>query len=143
MAEVPVTRRRSGGQLATRRAQPAQPLQRLHQSLDTLFDRMWRGWLGPYERDFGSVRLWDFDVMENDNEVVVRAELPGFEETEIEVQVSNDVLTIKAQKEERAEGEEEFRSFFRSITLPSGTDADKARAVYHSAGCARNPSCLS
>src|SRR5207302_4480435 len=108
MARIATTQK--GAPLATRKERP---LQRMHRNLNALFDNMWRGWLGPYERDFGSMRLWDFDVSEKDHEIVVRAELPGFQENEIDVQLTNDVLTIKAQKEERGEGEEEFASFMR------------------------------
>jgi HSP20 family protein len=127
MAHISTTQKSSGGQLAAR---GEQPLQRMHQSLNTLFDRMWRGWMAPFDRDFASMRVWDFDVTENEKEIVVRAELPGFEENELNVQLNNDVLTIKAQKEERGDREEEYRSFFRSITLPSGIDVDKVRATY-------------
>ena len=107
-----------------------QPLQRVHESLNTLFDRLWRGWPGPIDRDLGSLRLWDLDVTGNDKEIVVRAETPGFDEKELNVQITNDVVTIRAEKEERGNGEEEHRTFFRSITLPAGIDAEKARAIY-------------
>jgi HSP20 family protein len=111
-------------------ARSEQPLQRMHHNLNTLFDRLWRGWLGPMDRDFGSMRLWDFGVTENDKEVVVRAEMPGFEEKEVNIEINNDVLTIKAEKEDSGAGEEEYHSFFRSMTLPAGTNADNAKANY-------------
>src|SRR5437762_2689667 len=114
MARISTSQKRSGSPLAVRRERP---LQRMHPNLNTLFDRMWSGWLAPFERDFSSMRVWDFDVSENDKEITVRAELPGFEENELDVQLTDDVLTIKAEKEERGEGEEEYRSYFRRMTL--------------------------
>jgi HSP20 family protein len=106
------------------------PLQRLARDFDTLFNRMWGGPLAPLDQDLDLVRVWDFDVSENDKEVVVRAELPGFEENEIDVQINNDTLAIKAEKEQKGDGQQEYRSFYRVVTLPSGIDAEKAQASY-------------
>jgi HSP20 family protein len=127
MAQIPATRSSQGGQLAARREHP---LERLQRDFDTLFNRLMGGWLSPFGQDVGSVRLWDFDVSENDQEVVVRAEVPGFEENELDVQLNNDVLTIKAEKEQKGNGREEYRSYQRSVTLPPGIDAEAARATY-------------
>jgi HSP20 family protein len=103
---------------------------RLQQDFDTLINRLWSSWLAPFDQDAGSLRLWDFDVSENDKEYVVRAEVPGFEENELNVQFNNDVLTIKAEKEQKENGKEEYRSFYRSVVLPPGINADKAQATY-------------
>jgi len=127
MAQLPANRRNQGGPLSTHREHP---LERLQRDFDTLFGRLWGGWLAPSPRDVESLRVWDFDVTENDREMVVRAEMPGFEENEIEVQLDNDVLTIKAEKEQKGDGQQEYRSFFRSIALPAGIEADKAQATY-------------
>jgi HSP20 family protein len=127
MAQNPTTQKNVGGQLAAR---GAQPLQRLHHGLNTVFDRMLSGWLAPFDRDLGSMRLWDFDVTEDDKEIVIRAEIPGFEENELDIQLNNDMLTIKAEKTERENGKEEYRNFFRSVTLPGGIDAEKVQATY-------------
>jgi DNA-binding NtrC family response regulator len=104
--------------------------QRLQRDFDTLFERLLGGRLAPFEQDFGSMRLWDFDVTENDKEIVVRAELPGFEPNELDVQFNQDVLTIKAEKQQKGDREEEYRSFYRTVTLPPGIKADKAQATY-------------
>jgi Hsp20/alpha crystallin family len=77
----------------------------------------------------GSVRLWDFDVTENDKEIVVRAEVPGFEPNELDVRLDNGMLTIKAEKEQKGDRQEEYRSFVRSITLPPDIDTEKAQAT--------------
>jgi HSP20 family protein len=126
MAQIPATRRNGGG-LATRREHP---LDRLRGDFDTLFDRLWSGWLAPYDQDLRNIRVWDFDVKENDQEIVVRAEIPGFKEDELDVQLNNDVLTIKAEKEQKGDGQEEYRSFFRTVMLPAGVNPDKVQATY-------------
>ena len=127
MAQLPASQRNQGGRLSTRREHP---LERLQRDFDTLFSRLWGGWPAPVAQDLETLRVWDFDVSENDKEVVVRAELPGFEENEIEVQLNNDMLAIKAEKEQKGDGQQEYRSFFRAVTLPPGIDADKAQATY-------------
>jgi HSP20 family protein len=127
MAQLPV-RRNQGGQLATRREHP---LARLQRDFDNLFGRLWGGWAVPFEQDFEPLRVWDFDVREDDKGFVVRAEMPGFTENEIQVQLNNNVLTIRAEKEQHEGGMEEYRDFERSVTLPQGTNAEGAQATYH------------
>jgi HSP20 family protein len=103
---------------------------RLQRDFDTLFGRLWGGGLGPFDQELQSMRVWAFDVTENDKEIVVRAEMPGFEENEIDVQLNQDVLTIKGEKEKKGDGQEEYRSFFRSVVLPPGIDPAKVQASY-------------
>jgi len=113
--------------MATRREHP---LERLHRDFDTLFGQLWGGWLTPTEQEFETMRVWDFSIKENEQELVVRAEVPGFEENELDVQINQDVLTIKAEKQQKDEQHTEYRNFFRAITLPPGIDAERARAMY-------------
>ena len=78
------------------------------------------------------------DVVEQENAFVVRAEIPGIAPNEIEVQVENDVLTLRGErkqdKQEERDGyrrvERSYGSFSRSFVLPKGThvDAIEARA---------------
>jgi HSP20 family protein len=98
--------------------------------MDNLFDRFFGGWLTPSSEDLGPMRMWDFGVTENDKEIVVRAEMPGFDEKDLDVQLHDDVLTIKAEKEQKGDGQEEYRSFYRTVTLPQGIDAEKVQASY-------------
>jgi len=95
-----------------------------------LFNRMLGGLTGPSEQDAGTMRLWDFNISDNDKEIVVRAEVPGFEENELDVQINQDMLTIKAEKEQKGEGQEEYRSFYRAVMLPPGINPEKAKASY-------------
>jgi HSP20 family protein len=106
------------------------PLERLQRDFDALFGNLWGGHIAPFARNLGSIRVWDFDVTENDREIVVRAELPGFEANELDVQINQDELTIKAEKEQKGDKQEEYRSFQRRITLPAGINVDQVQASY-------------
>ena len=70
-----------------------------------------------------------------DGKYVVKAELPGVDpEKDLEVTVSDGVLTIKAERREESNGKHhsEFRygTFSRSMTLPTGADEDHVEACY-------------
>ena len=79
------------------------------------------------------------DVVEQDDELLVRASIPGVKVDDIDVSIENRVLTIKAETKAEAEHKEggylvrERRSgsFFRSLRLPESVDADKARTSYN------------
>jgi HSP20 family protein len=78
------------------------------------------------------------DVFEKDDKFVVKAELPGMKEEDIDVSVVGDTLTIKGEKKTETEVKEEdyyrcersYGSFVRSIPLPSTVNADKIEANY-------------
>jgi HSP20 family protein len=126
-AQVPAARAHQGVQPAEGRSTPAM---RPERGLNSLLSRLRGGWLTPFDPMFESVRMWGFDVKENDTEIVVRAEVPGFEENELNVQLHNDVLTIKADKERKGDQDEEYRHFYQSVLLPPGVEADQVRATY-------------
>lgn len=80
------------------------------------------------------------DLSETDSEVIVRASVPGFTPDQIEAEVHENVLTIRAQKdetEETTEGpegermirrERRFNSFYREIPLPTMVSEEKTKA---------------
>lgn len=78
------------------------------------------------------------DVFEKKDKFVVKAELPGMKEEDIDVSVVGDTLSIKGEKKTETEIEEEdyyrcernYGSFYRSIPLPSTVDADKIEASF-------------
>jgi len=78
------------------------------------------------------------DVFENDNEVVVKAELPGMNAKDIEVKLENNVLMLKGErhfeKETKEENyhrvEREYGTFSRSFALPSAVNSEKVTAEY-------------
>lgn len=113
------------------------PLAELRDEFDSLFDRFLSRWAEPFG-DLIPSRFGGLDVEDGDQEMVVRAEVPGFEPGEVDVQVSGNVLTVKAEKKEQKKGkdgdghyeERRYRTFHRTVTLPPGTDPDKIEARY-------------
>lgn len=78
------------------------------------------------------------DIYDNDNSIVIKAELPGVESKDVEVELKDRVLTLKGERSEEKEVKEEsyhrkervFGKFQRSFTLPAEVDADKIKAEY-------------
>ena len=58
------------------------------------------------------------------------AELPGFEEKDLDVQLQDNLLTIRAEKQQENGEERHSSSYRRAVMLPSGTDPDKVTAMY-------------
>lgn len=78
------------------------------------------------------------DLAEKDKEYEITAELPGLDEKDVEIKLSNHSLTIKGEKKEEREekqkdyylSERRYGSFHRSFQLPEGVDADKIEATF-------------
>jgi len=80
------------------------------------------------------------DLVETGEHFVLRADLPGLSESDVKIELEDNVLTIagerKAEHEEQGEGyyrlERSFGSFSRSLTLPEGVDAEGIKASFDS-----------
>jgi HSP20 family protein len=79
------------------------------------------------------------DVDEDNKGIYVRAEIPGIDEKNLEVNVENGILTIKGEKNEESRGgddkrslvmERRYGSFQRSLRLPDGIKADQIKAEF-------------
>jgi len=109
------------------------PFALLRREFDSFFDQFFSRWPTPLR--WG----WNLDMEDTGKEVIVRAEAPGFEVDEFDVQLRGDQLYIRAEhKDEAKEGESEERLasrrhgvYERWLTLPSGLDTDKVEARYH------------
>lgn len=111
-------------------------LSELHQALDRLFDRNFLDW----EKDFPTMEMthWvpKIDVKEKDNQYIIRADVPGVNAKDIEVNLENGVLTVKGKKESETKEEKEnyvrversSGSFYRALNLPDAGDASKITA---------------
>src|SRR3954447_13674135 len=88
----------------------------------------------------GGLRRWvpPMDLVETDEHFVLRADLPGLGESDVSIELEDNVLTVsgerKAEHEDKKEGfyrmERSFGHFRRSLTLPEGVDADKIAARF-------------
>jgi HSP20 family protein len=148
VSKVPVTQEKRS--VSSPSLQPWEPLESLHRQIDRLFDDFGRGVWQPFRHSlFGAEPLWPrevtwgaavpaVDVAESEKAYEITAELPGFDEKNIEVKVTDGSLTIKGEKQEEKEEkkkdyylhERHFGSFERSFALPDGADADKIEAVF-------------
>jgi HSP20 family protein len=96
-----------------------------------LFPALWRR-IGP---DGWSPAI---DVVEKDDKFLVKVELPGVKEEDVDVSVSGDMLTISGEKREESEekkkgyyySESSYGSFSRSVTVPSSVDTNKIAADF-------------
>jgi HSP20 family protein len=78
------------------------------------------------------------DVFESETEVVLKADLPGVEQKDIEVKIENDTLTLKGErafaKEDEAHGyrriERTYGTFARHFTVPESADTANVKAEY-------------
>ena len=115
-----------------------------HSEVDRLFNEMFAGGGGGLSR--GRVRQgaqqisqWApaVDVLTKDDELLIRAELPGLKQEDVDITLHNGVLTISGEHkvdEEQERGsyhvrERRYGPFRRTMTLPEGTDESKVRAL--------------
>ena len=131
-------------------ASEARSVATLRDRIDHLFDEFQEGW------PFGSMRKraaqsigvpfdWGFrspavDFVDRGKAIELKAELPGMDEKDIEVHLTDRLLTISGEKkEEHVEGEKDsdyylserrYGSFKRSVTIPESVDADKVAASF-------------
>ncbi|MEA2317788.1 MAG: hypothetical protein QOD44_1977 [Solirubrobacteraceae bacterium] len=88
----------------------------------------------------GALRRWlpPMDLVETDDQFVLRADLPGLSEEDVQIELEDSVLTIsgerRAEHEDKREGfyrvERSFGEFRRALTLPEGVDPDAIRAAF-------------
>lgn len=134
------------GGLPSGTATPATGLEEWRAQADRYFADMNRRWadlarLSPLEMfgvPAGVALNPEVDVSDGDGKFVLKADLPGLSEDDIEVAVDGDVLTISGHKSETSEDKENdycrrerrFGSFRRSFKLPEGVVGDKAKASF-------------
>ncbi len=112
---------------------PMRDILETRRMMDRAFDSMWYG---------DKPEMWEslplLDVVENDNAVTVKAELPGYTPDQIDVRIEGNVLHLKGEmrkEDEKNDGqyhihERSMNSFQRSISLPSEVDSDKTEATF-------------
>jgi len=123
--------------MAVIRWEPARELQAIQQEMNRLFGSAYPQGNGA---NGSSVSRWIplMDVGEDEEHFVVRADLPGIEETDVNVELEDNVLTIsgerKSDSEERTDGyhriERAYGTFSRSLTLPEGIDPEAIGASF-------------
>jgi HSP20 family protein len=115
------------------RWEPFGEMSSLRRAMDRVFDDFGRGWRG------GEAELtFPIDLSETENEVVVKAVLPGIKPEDVDISVSDGVLTVKGESkfEQKTERENYYRqeirygAFSRSVPLPSRVNHEQADAEF-------------
>lgn len=116
------------------RWEPAREMMTLREAMDRLFDDAFtrplslrEGWAAPA-----------IDMYQTDDEIIVKAALPGIKPDEVQINITGEVLHLKGEvrheeeKKERAWHirEQRWGSFERSVALPTDVMADKAKAEF-------------
>jgi HSP20 family protein len=119
--------------MALVRWEPVRELTSLQSEMNRLFSTF-------FDDNGGSTRRWApaMDLIEKDDHLVLKADLPGLSENDVRIEVQDNVLTVsgerKTESEEKRQGyyrmERAFGGFSRSVTLPDGIDADKVDASF-------------
>jgi HSP20 family protein len=108
-------------------------------SLQSEFNRLFDSFIGNGRSEVRA-RRWvpAIDLVETDESLVLRADLPGLSKDDVTIEVKEDVLTLSGERrgehEEKAEGfyrvERAFGRFSRSLTLPHGVEPDSIDAEF-------------
>jgi len=126
---------------ASKKQEADHPFYSLQREINKLFDNFFYdldkasgGW---YEGGWGTFSP-AVDMRDNEKEFVIKAELPGVDEKDVEVTVTGDTVTIRGEKKEEKENQDKnyyymernYGSFHRVIPLPTEADPDKAEARF-------------
>lgn len=123
---------RDRNQPSGRRNEDDNPLMSLQRDLNRVFEDFW----SRFDSPFGSMATNGprTDISETDEAMLVSVDLPGLDDKDVEVNVTDDMLTIRGEREEKAEKDgftsQSRRSFHRMIPVPPGVDAEKAEAEF-------------
>ncbi len=125
--------------MALIRWEPVRELSSIQNEMNRLFNTFFDT---PQQGNGGgsALRRWvpAMDLVETSDEFVLRADLPGLSENDVNIELEDNVLTVsgerKSEHEERKEGyyrvERASGSFSRSLTLPEGIDPESVKATF-------------
>jgi HSP20 family protein len=150
MAETKVPLTKEGTTSSASTLGEWRPFESLRREVERLFEDFGRGFgwspsrspmsiVQPFwGREVGWSGTPVVDVAEREKDYQITAELPGMEEKDVEVNLSDDVLTIKGEKKEEKEAkqkdyyvsERRYGSFQRSFRVPDGVDTNKIEARF-------------
>jgi HSP20 family protein len=116
---------------------PMSEFQTLRTAMDRLFDQS-IGRMGPVRGEDLESRTLGLDVVETNDDYIVRAAVPGIDPKDVEITINDDVLTISGKFEEKSEEKEQqyirqelhYGQFHRSLKLPPTVDVDKSNAKF-------------
>ena len=125
--------------MALIRWEPVRELNTIQTEMNRLFNTFFEAPV-PEGNGPSAIRRWipAMDLVETGDDFVLRADLPGLSEGDVNIELEDNVLTIsgerKSQREERKEGyyrvERASGAFARSLTLPEGVDPERIQANF-------------
>jgi HSP20 family protein len=109
-------------------------LHEMRTTMDRMFEKFMPPWSGFWPMLAPEWR-WGFEVDDKADAVTVRAEAPGFQAAEFDVQVGGNQLVIRAKHKVETEKKEEGyyrdeKEFYRAVTIPQGIDVEHVEARY-------------
>ena len=116
---------------------PIQDLFSIHNDINRFFDQWYRP--ARYRAEGESLDWMPVvDILEADEHVEIRAEMPGLSEQNVQVAVTDDVLTLKGKKTQESEDKDQkyhrversYGRFQRSFTLPANLDPEDIKAKF-------------
>jgi HSP20 family protein len=125
--------------------QPVSEIARMERDMERMFEDFFGSRWSPFRRRFWPMRRQaiampsiEVDLYEEKDEIVVKAELPGIGKDEVNINVSDHVLTIKGEKKKEEEVKDEdyhflersYGAFVRSIELPTQVQTEKTKANF-------------
>jgi HSP20 family protein len=111
-------------------------LSRMRDEMDRYFDQMAKEF-GAYMPTNGTSWNWGLEIEDEDENIVVKAEAPGFEADDFDIRVEDGRLVLRASKKAETKDEKgnvkEYREqqCYESVSLPAGVEKDKVEAKYH------------
>jgi HSP20 family protein len=124
--------------MAIVRWEPFRELSTLQSEMNRLFNSVFDSPTGP--GNGGAARRWmpAMDLVETEDDFVLRADLPGMTEDDVKIEFEDGTLTISGERrsehETKNEGyyrvERAYGSFSRSLTLPQGVDPERVSASF-------------
>jgi HSP20 family protein len=117
------------------RWEPVREMMTLREAMDRLFDD---AFTRPLSLRDGGSSAPAIDMYQTDNDVVVKAALPGFKAEDVQINVTGEVLTIRGEMKRAEEQnekawhirEQRWGSFERSVALPTDVVSEKAQADF-------------
>lgn len=122
------------------------PIAQFHQDIDRMFDRFFRGFgfpVGSFGREVAPLSQTEWlkptlDIAANDKEYAITVELPGVDEKDVELELTDETLVIKGEKKQEKEKKEQnyyrmersYGSFQRVLSLPEDAERDGIVATY-------------
>ena len=125
--------------MAIVRFEPFRDLMSLQDRMNRLFHESYRSQTSEDDWALGGTWAPAVDIYEQENNIVIKAELPGVDPKDVDIRLDNNILTIKGERKARQEHQQGdyFQqevcsgAFARTITLPEGVNADEVKARYH------------